>query len=823
MILPTTARETRCWYNYHLVQPYYFAHHHFHRRKVLALREAGLKAWILALVPEAQFIAHQARYEEALSSGYIKILRIPAGKTSEQILQVFLLRQILFGAKVLIHVLREDPSAIIRMRQWPIVGRRIRYLLEYEGDMPTELVYESSFVEGQRPPETPPPSLRGVYERLLNQQLAHARAADGMVLMSREMQALWGVRLGRPVRACILPTLADGARIYYDEEARWQIRTSLGIQNQTVLVYAGNTICKWQRLEAMCQFASDLAQRDFNIWFLALVRADDVEMTQKAVERFDLAARSTVMHVPESEMYRYLSAADAALFLRHDHLMNRVVTSGKLGKYLAAGLPVITTGANTEMLNDFIREADAGVFISDSLALDDCFQERLRGLLIQSRSSTWRVELSRMTGERFSGKNDAIHTYVSFVKETLTAPAFTTTRMSRSAPEPPNGGNEPTSAPLAFFGDICGTGGIPADSFLDLHRVLPDKSILVGNVECCISDRGSRVAPKYACLRESPEKCQGLSALDVAILANNHISDFGEEAASDTVKHLEAMGVQTQGYGEHLQAACSPCVIERDNKKVGIISYSCPTTNGWNAATAITPGVAPLVMEYVEKQIRELSAEVDGLFVYLHWGVERSHYPTPDQIRSARQMIDWGADAIIGVHAHVIQAYERYGNGFIFYGLGNAVFNDVATRSWNQDGTEKNAILQQQPHNQESLVPVFQVQGGTETRVKLENIFALRYKSGKTRVVGIQGLSRNMEDINWRFHIFTRVRHRRLRARGEIKVELLHRGGYYYCDYAEPSIDQDPFWNKYDRLDQISGGRFERLLKRIMPVRKILD
>ena len=100
MILPTTARETRCWYNYHLVQPYYFAHHHFHRRKVLALREAGLKAWILALVPEAQFIAHQARYEEALSSGYIKILRIPAGKTSEQILQVFLLRQIFWGEGV---------------------------------------------------------------------------------------------------------------------------------------------------------------------------------------------------------------------------------------------------------------------------------------------------------------------------------------------------------------------------------------------------------------------------------------------------------------------------------------------------------------------------------------------------------------------------------------------------------------------------------------------------------------------------------------------------------------------------------------------------
>jgi glycosyltransferase involved in cell wall biosynthesis len=101
-------------------------------------------------------------------------------------------------------------------------------------------------------------------------------------------------------------------------------------------------------------------------------------------------------------MGSYLSAADIALFLRHNHTMNQVVTSGKLGEYLAAGLPVVTTGANTDMLNNFIRLRRAGAFIPDSLQLSDENKQEISNLLQLSKSVHWRIDLSECSDRYFN-------------------------------------------------------------------------------------------------------------------------------------------------------------------------------------------------------------------------------------------------------------------------------------------------------------------------------------------------------------------------------------------------------------------------------------
>ena len=50
----------------------------------------------------------------------------------------------------------------------------------------------------------------------------------------------------------------------------------------------------------------------------------------------------------------------------------------------------------------------------------------------------------------------------------------------------------------------------------------------------------------------------------------------------------------------------------------------------------------------------------DYVLVYLHWGVEMNNRPEPWQREFAKQMIDAGADAIIGSHVHVLQGFEYY-------------------------------------------------------------------------------------------------------------------------------------------------------------------
>jgi len=39
--------------------------------------------------------------------------------------------------------------------------------------------------------------------------------------------------------------------------------------------------------------------------------------------------------------------------------------------------------------------------------------------------------------------------------------------------------------------------------------------------------------------------------------------------------------------------------------------------------------------------------------------------------------IEAGADLVIGHHPHVVQPYEKYKNGWIFYSLGNFVFDQA--------------------------------------------------------------------------------------------------------------------------------------------------
>ncbi len=49
--------------------------------------------------------------------------------------------------------------------------------------------------------------------------------------------------------------------------------------------------------------------------------------------------------------------------------------------------------------------------------------------------------------------------------------------------------------------------------------------------------------------------------------------------------------------------------------------------------------------------------------------------PTQFQIEFSKMAIEAGADLIVGHHSHVIQPNEKYGNGYIFYSLGNFIFD----------------------------------------------------------------------------------------------------------------------------------------------------
>jgi poly-gamma-glutamate capsule biosynthesis protein CapA/YwtB (metallophosphatase superfamily) len=58
----------------------------------------------------------------------------------------------------------------------------------------------------------------------------------------------------------------------------------------------------------------------------------------------------------------------------------------------------------------------------------------------------------------------------------------------------------------------------------------------------------------------------------------------------------------------------------------------------------------------------------------VHWGVEGATCPTPVQQTLARQLVDAGADVVVGSHSHRVEGAGRLGDAYVDYGLGNFVF-----------------------------------------------------------------------------------------------------------------------------------------------------
>jgi poly-gamma-glutamate synthesis protein (capsule biosynthesis protein) len=72
----------------------------------------------------------------------------------------------------------------------------------------------------------------------------------------------------------------------------------------------------------------------------------------------------------------------------------------------------------------------------------------------------------------------------------------------------------------------------------------------------------------------------------------------------------------------------------------------------------------------------------------MHAGTEYMRTPNQNQTEFAHAAIDAGADMVIGHHPHWIQTTEKYQGKYIFYSLGNFIFDQM----WSQDTKEGLAL-----------------------------------------------------------------------------------------------------------------------------------
>jgi poly-gamma-glutamate capsule biosynthesis protein CapA/YwtB (metallophosphatase superfamily)/murein DD-endopeptidase MepM/ murein hydrolase activator NlpD len=214
--------------------------------------------------------------------------------------------------------------------------------------------------------------------------------------------------------------------------------------------------------------------------------------------------------------------------------------------------------------------------------------------------------------------------------------------------------------------------------FLKIADYLKTADIVFGNLEGPISDKGTKVGSIYS-FRADPEVIRGLiyAGFNFLSLANNHAFDYGREALEDTFLRLKNNGINYVGAGFTEEEAFSLKIKEVENTKIGFLAFSDLGPESWRAKEE-NSGIAWISendIEKIKKEMETAGEKVDVLIVSLHSGEEYYSEPTPFQINFSRAAIEAGADLVIGHHPHVVQKNEKYQTGYIFYSLGNFVFD----------------------------------------------------------------------------------------------------------------------------------------------------
>lgn len=152
------------------------------------------------------------------------------------------------------------------------------------------------------------------------------------------------------------------------------------------------------------------------------------------------------------------------------------------------------------------------------------------------------------------------------------------------------------------------------------------------------------------------------AGIDVANIANNHITDYGTDGINQTITALRQVGIMPIG--------TNSIEIHRledfDIAFLGYTQIGIPHPMiGWGNPDRIMA------------DIRQAKTIADAVIVTIHWGTEYQSVPSDQQRGLAHAAIDEGATLVIGHHPHWVQPVEYYNDGIIVYSLGNFVMDQM--------------------------------------------------------------------------------------------------------------------------------------------------
>jgi poly-gamma-glutamate synthesis protein (capsule biosynthesis protein) len=213
-----------------------------------------------------------------------------------------------------------------------------------------------------------------------------------------------------------------------------------------------------------------------------------------------------------------------------------------------------------------------------------------------------------------------------------------------------------------------------------------DADVRIINLETSLTTEHEFWAGKGVHYRMHPKNVDLLktACIDICLLGNNHVMDFGHAGLQETLNTLEGAGIKTAGAGNSQSEASKPAVIQTNSGRLLAFSYGSPTAgvpSAWRATDDsrginFLPDLSKESSTLVIRHIQRFKQEGDRVIVSIHWGSNWGYDIPAAQKNFAHRLIDsGGADLIHGHSSHHPKGIEVYKNRAIIYGAGD-LLND---------------------------------------------------------------------------------------------------------------------------------------------------
>lgn len=189
--------------------------------------------------------------------------------------------------------------------------------------------------------------------------------------------------------------------------------------------------------------------------------------------------------------------------------------------------------------------------------------------------------------------------------------------------------------------------------------------------------------PKGINYKMNPANIPVLTAagLDVCVLANNHVLDWGTAGLLDTLDSLRGAGIHAVGAGRNREEAAAPAIVPiPGGGRLLVFAFGSVTSGiprGW-AAGLDRPGVNLLrdlsarTLDSIAAQLRATKQAGDIVVASIHWGDNWGYDIPVEQTDFAHGLVtEAGVDLVHGHSSHHVKAIEVYRDRPILYGCGD--------------------------------------------------------------------------------------------------------------------------------------------------------